>query len=252
MIAYQRIHVRVQSSDESKCKDPDGDLVVRAQAGDCDAFGRLVLQHKETISRIIFRITKNREDAEDEVQETFLRAYRGLREFRGDSKFTSWLTRIAVNRALMCLRKRRSRDISFDDAVEREGDSLNHDIPEWRPNPEQCYSQKEAHLNLNEEVNALPSGLRSALLLKDLYGYTTEDTAKRLGISIPAVKSRVLRARRRLHVQLREKPTPFTHEDAATVSLGFAQQREVNVVVLSGIDDGVFHEARLLSSGFCE
>jgi hypothetical protein len=70
MIAY-RISCRVQSSNEPNCKDPDSDLVVRAQAGDRDAFGRLVLQHKETVSRLIFKITKNREDAEDGVQETF-------------------------------------------------------------------------------------------------------------------------------------------------------------------------------------
>src|SRR5260370_6358479 len=97
MIAYQRISGRAQASDKSNCKDPDSELVVRAQAGDRDAFELLVLQHKESISRVIFRITKNREDAEDEVQKTFLRAYRGLREFLGNSKFTSWLTRIAVN-----------------------------------------------------------------------------------------------------------------------------------------------------------
>ena len=252
MIAYQRTNGRAQASDESNYKDPDGDLVVRAQAGDRDAFGRLVLQHKESISRVIFRITKNREDAEDEVQETFLRAYRGLSEFRGDSKFTSWLTRIAVNRALMCLRKRRRRDISLDHADEREGDFSNHEIPEWRPNPEQCYSQREAHFNLNEELTTLPPGMRSALILKHLYGYTTEEIAKRLGISIPAAKSRVLRARRRLHVRLREKPAPYTREDAAGGNLGFAQQRVGNVAPLSGIDDAVFHDARLLSSGFCE
>jgi RNA polymerase sigma-70 factor (ECF subfamily) len=214
MIAYQRINGRAQARDESNFKDPDRELVVRAQAGDREAFGRLVLQHKVRISRVIFRITKNHEDAEDEVQETFLRAYRGLRGFRGNSKFTSWLTRIAVNQALMCLRKRRHRDISLDDAVEREGDSLNHDIPEWRPNPEQCYSQREAHLNLNEELTTLPHGVRAALLLKHLYGYTTEDIAKRLGISVPAVKSRILRARRRLRVKLRENPTPHTREPA--------------------------------------
>jgi len=137
---YQQINGRAKGSDKFICKDPDNELVVRAQAGDRDAFERLVLQHQESISRVIFRITKNREDAEDEVQETFLRAYRGLGEFRGNSKFTSWLTRIAVNRALICLRKRRH----LNHAVEREGDSLNHDIPEWRPNPEQCYSQRES------------------------------------------------------------------------------------------------------------
>jgi RNA polymerase sigma-70 factor (ECF subfamily) len=216
MTAYHRIDGRAQAGDESNCKDPDSELVVRAQAGDREAFGVLVLQHKDTISRVILRIIKNREDAEDEVQETFLRAYRGLSEFRGNSKFTSWLIRIAVNRALMCLRTRRHQGISLDRAVELEGDSLNHDIPEWRPNPEQCYAQREAHLNLNEELMTLPHGLRSALILKHFYGYTTEDIAKRLEISVPAVKSRVLRARRRLRVQLRENPTPHTHTICGT------------------------------------
>jgi RNA polymerase sigma-70 factor (ECF subfamily) len=210
MIVYEQINGRAQAGDEFNRKDPDSELVARAQAGDRDAFGCLVLRHKESISRVIFRITRNREDAEDEAQETFIRAYRGLREFRGSSKFTSWLTRIAVNRALMCLRKRRQRDISLDHAVERDGDSSYYDIPEWRPNPEQCYSQREAHLNLNEELTTLPHHLRSALILKHLYGYTTEDIARRLGISVPAVKSRVLRARRRLRDQLRENPIPHT------------------------------------------
>ncbi len=223
MIAYQRINGRTQASDESSCNDPDRELVVRAQAGDREAFGRLVLQHKESISRVIFRITKNREDAEDEVQETFIRAYRGLREFRGDSKFTSWLTRIAVNRALICLRKRRNRDVSLDHAFEHQGDSLHHDFPEWRPNPEQCYSRREAHRNLKEELTTLPYSLRSALILKHLYGYTTVEIAKRLGISVPAVKSRVLRARRRLRVQLRENPTPHTREPA-TMGLDYSME----------------------------
>jgi RNA polymerase sigma-70 factor (ECF subfamily) len=223
MIAYQRVNGPVKASVEPNRKDPDGDLVVRAQAGDRDAFGRLVLQHKASISRIIFRIIKNREDAEDEVQETFLRAYRGLRGFRGNSKFTSWLTRIAVNQALMCLRKRHHRNISLDHAVECEGESLNHDIPEWRPNPEQCYSQKETHLNLNEELTALPHGLRAALILKHLYGYTTKDIAERLGISVPAVKSRVLRARRRIRAQLNENPTPHTYEPA-TIALDYSME----------------------------
>jgi RNA polymerase sigma-70 factor (ECF subfamily) len=223
MIAYQRINGGAQAKDESILKDPDRELVVRAQAGDCDAFGRLVLQHKESISRIIFRITKNREDAEDEVQETFLRAYRGLHGFRGNSKFTSWLTRIAVNQALMCLRKRRHRDISLDHTVECEGELLSHDIPEASPNPEQCYSQKEANLNLNQELTALPRGLQSALILKHLYGYTTKDIAKRLGISVPAVKSRVLRARRRLRVQLRGNPTSHALEQA-TIILDYSME----------------------------
>jgi RNA polymerase sigma-70 factor, ECF subfamily len=196
-----RINNRIQNIYKHSCEDPDGQLVRRAQAGDLGAFEVLVLQHKESVSRTIFRITNNREDAEDQVQETFLCAFRGLREFRGSSKFNSWLTRIAVNRALTCLRKRRPHDISLDQRFHEETSDLNVHIREWRPNPEQSY----AHTEALEMLTALPFRLRSALILTQFHGYSVEDAATELGISRSAAKSRVLRARRHLRRELGEK-----------------------------------------------
>lgn len=198
MVTSERISNRTQNISAGKCEDPDDLLVRRAQAGDSRALELLVLQHKESVFRVIFKITKNREDTEDEVQETFLCVFRGLRGFRGNSKFTSWLYRIAVNRALMCLRKRRPRDISIEPTVREETSDLKVDIPEWRPNPEQNYEHSEAL----EMVTALPDRLRSALILQQFHGYTVEDIATKLGISTSAAKSRVLRARLHLRRQL--------------------------------------------------
>lgn len=202
MITDQRINDRTQFNTKPVCQDPDSDLVARAQAGDRDAFGLLMLRHRDRISSVIFTITKNQGDTEDEVQETFLCAYRGLREFRRDSKFISWLTRIAINRARICLRKRRHWDIPL--AIECEGEFLNQEIPEWRPDPEQCYAEKESDRKLNEKLTTLPDCLRSVLILKHFHGYTGKEIAKRLGISVSAVKSRVIRARQRLGVGLVE------------------------------------------------
>src|ERR1700739_3984245 len=143
MITEGQIRSEAKFDDKRYYDEPDRLLVSRVQVGDLYAFELLMRRHKDSISRIIFNITKNHEDAEDQAQETFLRAYRAISEFRGDSKFKSWLTRIAMNQALLCLRKRRRRHVSLDDPIQRECPSLVHNIPERRFNPEQCYSQAE-------------------------------------------------------------------------------------------------------------
>jgi RNA polymerase sigma-70 factor (ECF subfamily) len=212
MTAFRQSTNQAQSGNERNNEDPDCLLVTRAQAGDLNSFERLVFQHKDQIFRTIFRITKNNEDAEDQVQETFLRAYRALCDFRGQSKFTTWLTRIAINQALACRRKRRYHEISLDHPVESESGYLNRDIQEWRPNPEQSCAQMEANVDLHEKLIVLPPGLRSALILQHFYGHSMEDVAAELGISIGAVKSRVLRARRHLRNQLGNRPDLFLPE----------------------------------------
>jgi RNA polymerase sigma-70 factor (ECF subfamily) len=212
MIAHRGNSNQAQSGNERSNEDPDCLLVTRAQAGDLNAFELLVFQHKDKIFRTIFSIMKNHEDAEDQVQETFLRVYRGLCRFRGQSKFTTWLTRIAINQALACRRKRRYHEISLDHPVESESGYLNRDIQEWRPNPEQSCAQMEANVDLREKVMRLPPGLRSALISKHFYGHSIEDIAAEVGISIGAAKSRVLRARRHLRNQLENRPDLFLPE----------------------------------------
>jgi RNA polymerase sigma-70 factor, ECF subfamily len=186
----------------SPLEDSDVALVERAKARDLRAFERLMVRYEPKIFRTILRITRNREDAEDGIQETFLRAYRSLDTFQGRSKFATWLTRIAINQALMCLRKRRNTLDSLDSITETEEGPKSLDILEWRANPEQhCVKSETAH-HLHEVVNRLPLTVRTAFILRHMQELTTKEVAVTLGISNAAVKSRVMRARRKLRERL--------------------------------------------------
>src|ERR1700683_3814028 len=123
---------------------PDVALVARAKQGDTAAFEQLVRQYERQIFRVAQHITQNREDAEDITQDAFLKAYEKLEQFQGNSKFYTWLVRIAVNESLMRLRKRRTgRMVSIDEDVETEEGSMPRDLAEWRPDPEMMYGQSE-------------------------------------------------------------------------------------------------------------
>src|SRR5437588_9768308 len=177
-------------------------LVRAAKAGNIDAFEQLVRRYDRNVFRIAQHITQNREDAEDVVQEAFLKAFQNLQNFHEQSKFYTWLVRIAVNEALMKLRKRRTgKIVSLDEDVQTEEDSVPREVADWSPNPEQLYNQAELKDILEKTIQGLPAGFRTVFVLRDVEGLSTEETAEALGMSIPAVKSRLLRAR----LQLRER-----------------------------------------------
>jgi RNA polymerase sigma-70 factor, ECF subfamily len=179
-------------------------LVQQAQKGDAQAFTELVNRYKRKIFRLAKNITRNDEDAEDVLQEAFLKAYEHLDTFEGNSKFYTWIVRIAVNEALMKLRKRRGdREVSLDEPVELGEEEVKREIAVWEDNPEQRYSREEIHEILDEAVGTLKEDFRTVFVLRDIEELSTEEAAKVLGISIPAVKSRLLRAR----LALREKLT---------------------------------------------
>lgn len=179
-------------------------LVSKAQRGDAEAFGELVQRYQNKIYRLAKHITQNDEDAEDVLQETFLKAYEHLDTFQGNSKFYTWIVRIAVNESLMKLRKRKGdRVISLDEPVDTGEEMVNREIAVWEDNPEQRYSQEEMRQILDEAVESLKPDFRTVFVLRDIEELSTEETAETLGISIPAVKSRLLRAR----LALREKLT---------------------------------------------
>lgn len=181
---------------------PDVALVERARGGDAAAFEKLVRQYDRPIFRVAQHITQNREDAEDIVQDVFLKAYNKLNQFQGNSKFSTWLTRIAVNESLMRLRKRKtSRTVSMDQDVQTEEGSIPRDFADWTPDPEQQYSQSELGDILKKTIAGLSPGFRTVFTLRDIENLSTEETAQALGLSVPAVKSRLLRAR----LQLRER-----------------------------------------------
>lgn len=179
-------------------------LVARAKAGDTEAFSELVRQYDRRVFRMAKQITQNDEDAEDVLQETFLKAYSHLDDFQGNSKFYTWLVRIAVNEALMKLRKRRSdRTVPLDEPIDTGEDELPREIAVWEENPEETYSREELAAILDQAVQSLKPTYRTVFVLRDIEGLSIEETAEALNLSISAVKSRLLRAR----LQLREKLT---------------------------------------------
>jgi RNA polymerase sigma-70 factor (ECF subfamily) len=194
-----------QSGEAPGGKDPsDEELVEKAKAGDPGAFPQLVRKYSRRILRIGRNITNNDEDAEDVLQETFLKAYTHLDGFQGNSKFYTWLVRIAMNEALMKLRKRKGdKVVSLDEQLDTGEDTVTREIAVWEGNPEERYSQDELRDILDKTIASLPESFRTVFVLRDIEELSTEETADTLGLSIPAVKSRLLRAR----LQLREKLT---------------------------------------------
>ena len=169
---------------------PDVALVAQVRTGDVSAYDTLVRKYERQIFRIAQHITQNREDAEDVMQDAFLKAYEKL------------LVRIAVNESLMRLRKRRTgRMVSIDEDLETEEGTVPRDLADWAPDPEQNYTQSELGQILEKTIKGLPPGFKVVFELRDVQGLSTEDTAEALGLSVPAVKSRLLRAR----LQLRER-----------------------------------------------
>jgi RNA polymerase sigma-70 factor (ECF subfamily) len=181
-------------------------LVSQAREGDTRAFGELVRRYEGKIFRLAQHVTNNREDAEDVLQETFMKAYEHLDQFKGDSKFYTWIVRIAVNQALMKLRRRKTdKSVSLDEQIDTGEDTIVREIAAWDEDPEQRFSREELGEILDHAVDTLEPPYRSVFVLRDVEELSTEETAEALGLSIPAVKSRLLRAR----LQLREKLTRY-------------------------------------------
>lgn len=172
-------------------------LIQRAVAGEPDAQTRLFATHTPRLYRVALNVLRNKEDAEDAVQDTWRRAYLKLRTFEGRSSISTWLTRIAINSALM-IRRRNKRlfEVSLHEAPDDEG-SLPHPVDDG-PTPEESYRHAELRDLLAQHINRLPSLIRTAFLLRDVDGFTTTESIKLLGVNSSALKSRVQRARRRL------------------------------------------------------
>lgn len=182
-------------------------LVAEARAGNGEAFATLLSQYDRCLFRLALNITGNQQDAADALQEALLKAYKSLERFRGDSRFYTWIVRIVINEALMKLRERRADSwVSRDEPIETDNGSLMpREIEDWGDNPEQRYSKTEFHTILNENMERLEPPLRMVFILRDVEEFSTEETASMLGLSVPAVKSRLLRAR----LKLRERLTKY-------------------------------------------
>ena len=184
----------------------EGDLalVAAARGRNLQAFGVLVERHERRIFFVARRITGTREDAEDVVQQTFQKAFTHLCKFEERSSFSTWLTRIAINEALMLLRKRRGlREMLIDDLSGNEETTTVPEVPDSSPDPEASYSQREREKILSSSLNELSHGTRRAIQLRELDGRSTEETARIMGISVGAVKARVFHGRRKLRRKLK-------------------------------------------------
>jgi RNA polymerase sigma-70 factor, ECF subfamily len=187
-------------------RDDEHLLVAAAKKGDSAAFEELVSRYEDKIFRLTNNITHNREDAEDAMQDAFLKAYSHLNGFQGDSRFYTWLVRIAANEALMRLRKRRPNQVSIDEPLERDGETelVPRQIEDWRPSPEERYGDAEMRKILAEVIEKLEPDYRIVLVLRDLEELSTQETAETLGLTQTAVKSRLLRARLKLRDKLNQ------------------------------------------------
>ena len=178
------------------------DLIVQARNGSPAAIELLVSRYESRLFRLARNITFNHEDAEEVVQNAFVKAFQNLATFRGDSRFYTWLVRIAVNEALMKIRSRRFKEVSIDQARDTEGDITPSDPEDWGPNPEERYSQEELRRILDISISKLDPKYRIVFQLRDVEGLTTDETARALDLSVPAVKTRLARARLQLRNSL--------------------------------------------------
>lgn len=173
-------------------------LVAQARGGSAAAIEQLVSRYESRLFRLAWNVTGNHEDTEEVVQNAFFKAFQNLSVFRGDSSFYTWLVRIATNEALMKIRGHRFAQVSIDTPKEAEDHTFVTELEDWGPNPEERYSQEEVGRILESTIRKLDPGYRIVFQLRDIDGLSTEETARTLGLSVPAVKSRLGRARFRL------------------------------------------------------
>jgi RNA polymerase sigma-70 factor (ECF subfamily) len=196
MVDVQRQHIA--------CRDEEATLIRTAKSGDGQALEVLVARHQQRLLNVARRFSRIREDAEDIVQQSFQKAFVHLHKFQGKSSFSTWLTRIAINEALMLLRKGRGlREVSIDDVSVDEETAVRLEIPDSRPGPESVFLQDERKRILSAAMNELTPRTRKTIELKELGGLSTEEAASAMGLSVAVVKGRLFHGRRKLHKVLR-------------------------------------------------
>jgi len=214
---------------ESRQSDDDLALIKRVLAGDNRSFEPLVRRHERRVFRVTLAILGNVQDAEEAMQDAFIKAFRHLNQFRRESRFTTWLSRIAVNEALQ-RRQARKNMVSLDEARGVEGQSEERFMPRrfetWRADPEKLYGKQELRSLIEAAIQSLPAIYREAFVLRDIEEMSSEEAAEAIGITVGALKSRLLRARLMLReslaVSLEEPPTLAKKISHAAQDMGTA------------------------------
>jgi RNA polymerase sigma-70 factor (ECF subfamily) len=186
-------------------EEDDAALVTTAESGSNEAFEVLVRRHRARILSVAWRFTRNGEDAEDITQQAFQKAFVHLRQFEGNSSFSTWLTRVAMNEALMWLRRKRALlEVPIEESrTTTDEPAVKLDFPDLGPNPEDSCLQQERERILSAAINELRPGMRKAIQLREIGELSTEETAHVLGLSANAVKGRIFHARKKLRENLK-------------------------------------------------
>jgi RNA polymerase sigma-70 factor (ECF subfamily) len=190
----------------------DRELVAMAKAGDKDAFGLLVERHESKVYGLCLKMLGNPEDAEDVLQEVFIKAFQALPGFREEARFTTWLYRIAHNACLMRIRKKKLETVSLDRPLDVEEGHIQREVTDWSTDPRADLMTEELSSVLTQHINELNPDNRIVFVLRDIHGLSTDDTASILGLSVPAVKSRLHRAR----LYLRERLSDYMVEGSGS------------------------------------
>jgi RNA polymerase sigma-70 factor, ECF subfamily len=236
--------------DDILLQTEDGALVAAAKNGSIGALDVLVEHHQGRILRIVQRVTRNREDAEDVVQQSFQKAFGHLHKFEERSSFSTWLTRIAINEAIMCMRSRRARTVSVDVLTPNKEAALTTlEIPDPSASPETSCAQRETERFLFLAINLLTPGVRTAIQLCDLDEHSLKESAHMMGVSVAAVKSRVSRGRRELRRALKRLVTPAARFEWKSFDGGATNgPRSSNVRFVKPTSDGGCHSDDLLGN----
>lgn len=196
----------LRSGDDYACAT-DEQLMAAAKTFDGRAFEELSGRYMTSIRKVVYRIVRNREDAEDVVQDSLLKAYCSLPEFRESCRFSTWITKIAMNSALMLLRKRKSRsEVSLVQSCETDQIGRTWDVPDPSPSTERKYARQEKLEFMSRSIKRLPPIYRSVLEQFHLEEKSMREAADTLGISVASAKSRLFRARRALRSMLEQQP----------------------------------------------
>jgi RNA polymerase sigma-70 factor (ECF subfamily) len=174
---------------------PDDALVRLAQEGDTRAFDELVVRYRDKVYRLSFKILRHEDDAAEALQDAFLSAYRGLKNFKAESTFSTWLYRVATNASLMKYRKRRDDHVSLEQSQSYQQDAEPLAIPDWSQQPLEELLDSETREVMEEGLRRLPEDLRTVFILRDEEGHSNAEVAEILDLSVAAVKSRLHRAR---------------------------------------------------------
>jgi len=173
----------------------DTELVRLAQGGDTRAFDELVVRYRDKVYRLSFKILRNEDDAAEALQDAFTSAFRGLRNFKSESTFSTWLYRVATNASLMKYRKRRDDHLSLEQSQSAQRDAEPLAIPDWSQQPLEELLDTETREVMEEGLRRLPEELRTVFILRDEEGHSNTEVAELLDLTVPAVKSRLHRAR---------------------------------------------------------